>query len=146
MADKRLLWHSGNKGGRWVLSSVETDYRLLVSELIPEPDGPVSLDESVSLETNSDVSEPDLKILIDNDIVEKIRTDLSINRQIIAVSDYGIPVDYLPDYIGLIEAFDGVTSVGFNRYALTDSIPAVDIERLIQKLSLFRRMESRLKT
>lgn len=131
MADKRLLWHSGNKGGRWVLSSVETDYRLLVSELIPEPDGPVSLDESVSLETNSDVSEPDLKILIDNDIVEKIRTDLSINRQIIAVSDYGIPVDYLPDYIGLIEAFDGVTSVGFNRYALTNSIPAVDIERLI---------------
>lgn len=132
MGDDRLLWHSGNKGGRWVLSTAEADYRLLVAELIPLPEAPKETTQVGSPGPVIDVTETVQTIKIDNDLVEAIKTDLFAHGQCVSISNYGIPDEHLRDYISIVQGLDGVSSVGFGRFVLTASIPDVNIDAIVE--------------
>ena len=128
MCDDRLLWHSGAKGGRWVLSSSEVEYRSMVSGLIPQPDLAESAYSSRTDDTNasSPAVEHIPEVVIDSTVVERIKSELITSQKWIQISSYGIPDGQTADYVAIVEALDGVTSVGFGRYALTDSVPTLD--------------------
>ena len=132
MFDDRLLWHSGAKGGRWVLSTSEVEYRSLVSGLIPQPELHASI--RASLIDDANAASPPVEIVpevvIDSDVVERIKADLATTHGYIQISSYGIPDGQIADYLAIVEALDGVTSVGFGRYAPTVSIPALDTKTI----------------
>lgn len=128
MCDERLLWHSGTKGGRWVLSRIEAEYRSLVSDLVPMAE--VLNDDNRVNAFNDGAThvEPVKVVVIDAALLENIQYDLTIRRRCISLGNYGIPEELLPDYTAIVAATDGVSSVGFGRFLLTDTIPEVDIE------------------
>ncbi len=128
MRDDRLLWHSGAKGGRWVLSTTEAEYRSLVSGLIPHPELTTSARGSLTDDatSSSPAVEPILDVVIDSSVIEKIKSDLITSQKYIQISSYGILDSQTADYVAIVEALDGVTSVGFGRYALSDSLPELD--------------------
>ena len=127
MCDDRLLWHSGAKGGRWVLSKSEAEYRTLVSGLIPMPEEPRFLYTDTTNEAVSVEAETVHEVVIDSVVIEKIAFDLLQQGMCIDIESYGIPSDHIPDYVAIVEALEGVTPVGFGRYAPTKSIPSFDV-------------------
>ena len=131
MCDERLLWHSGAKGGRWVLSDIETEYRSLVSDLVPMAE--VLNDHNRKNASNDAAShvEPVKVVVIDAALVATIQYNLTNRRTCINLGNYGIPDDLLPDYTAIVAATDGVSSVGFGRFILTETIPAVDIDPIV---------------
>ncbi len=142
MCDDRLLWHSGVKGGRWVLSTSEVEYRSLVTGLIPQPELPASVRASFADDTTSasPAEEPVYEVVIDSDIVERIKSDLFGSQKCIQLSSYGIPDGQTADYVAIVETLDGVTSVGFGRYAPTDSVPTLDTNAIVTSFA-FPRVE-----
>ena len=131
MCDERLLWHSGAKGGRWVLSSIEAEYRALVSDLVPTADVVVATHR---VNASNDVTkhvEPVKTVVIDAALVETILYNLTTRRTCITLGNYGIPDELLSEYTAIVAATDGVSSVGFGRFLLTESIPDVDIDPIV---------------
>mgnify|MGYP006164873803 FL=1 len=91
MCDERLLWHSGAKGGRWVLSSIEAEYRSLVSDLVPMADVVVT---THSVNASNDLTqhvEPAKKVVIDAALVETILYNLTSRRTCITRSNWWLP-------------------------------------------------------
>jgi hypothetical protein len=127
MGDDRLLWHSGAKGGRWVLSKSEAEYRASVTDLVPMPEQPIQLHTSSVVEPVSAELQPVVEAVIDSTIIEKITFDIFEQGLCVHIATYGISTDHLTDYVAIIESLDGVTPVGFGRYAQTKSIPSFDI-------------------
>lgn len=142
MCDDRLLWLSGAKGGRWVLSTSEGEYRSLVSGLIPQPELPASM--RTSLANDTDMAHPAVdivpEVVIDSQVVEKIKSDIITTQKFIQISSYGIPDTHIADYVAIIDALDGVTSVGFGRYAPTVSLPTIDTKSIATAFA-FPRVE-----
>lgn len=135
MADDRLLWHSGNKGGRWILSTVEADYRLLVSELIPLPEEPNDISLIVAPDPIHNVAETVPTVKIDNDLVEAIKSDLFTHGLCVNIASYGIPDEHLVDYVSIVQSFDGVSPVGFGRFMLTAAIPEINIDPIVESFT-----------
>ena len=128
MCDERLLWHSGAKGGRWVLSSIEAEYRSLVSEMVPTADVVVDTDHVNTINEVTSHAEPVKVVVIDNALVETILYNLTTRRTCITLGSYGIPDELLSEYTAIIAETYGVSSVGFGRFLLNDSIPNIDID------------------
>jgi hypothetical protein len=131
MCDERLLWHSGAKGGRWVLSDIEAEYRSLVSDLVPMAE---VFNDVNQINTFNDVpgnADPVKAIVIDAGLVDAIQNDLIVNRKCINLGNYGILEELLPAYTVIVAAMDGVSSVGFGRFLPTDEIPVVDINPIV---------------
>jgi hypothetical protein len=131
MCDERLLWHSGAKGGRWVLSSIEAEYRSLVSDLVPTADVVVDTHHVNALNDVTRHIEPVKAVVIDNALVETIVYNLTSRRTCITLGNYGIPDELLSEYTAIVAATDGVSSVGFGRFLLTDTIPDVDTNPIV---------------
>ncbi|MEY4913851.1 MAG: hypothetical protein RJA02_120, partial [Armatimonadota bacterium] len=131
MCDERLLWHSGTKGGRWVLSSIEAEYRFLVSDLVPTADVVVDTHRVNALNDVTRHIEPVKAVVIDNALVETIVYNLTSRRTCITLGKYGIPDELLSEYTSIVAATDGVSSVGFGRFILTETIPDVDIDPIV---------------
>ena len=132
MADDRLLWHSGNKGGRWVLSTAETEYRLLVSDLTPLPEEPIKENPVASPDPFLNVAETVKTVKIDIDLVETIKSDLFTHGQCVNIASYGISDENLQDYVSIVQGFDGVSPVGFGRFILTECIPDINIDAIVE--------------
>jgi hypothetical protein len=64
--------------------------------------------------------------------VEAIKSDLFAHGQCVSISNYGIPDEHLEDYVSIVQGLDGVSSVGFARFMLTASIPAVNIDAIVE--------------